>query len=278
MAEITAALVRELREATNVGMMECKRALVEAEGDKDKAVRILRERGVAIAVKKSSRAANQGVIASAVAAGAKSASLVEVNCETDFVAKNEQFQAFANELAGKALDTGEGLVDAVKDEVVEKITQIGENIVVRRSMKMDAEGVGAVFSYVHLGGKVAVLLELGCENDETTGSDVFTEVGKDLTMHVAACSPLCLKEDEVPADQVAAEREIFAKQVTGKPENIIEKIVDGKMRKYYAEVCLLLQGFVKEPKKSVTALLEEKGKQLGDTLSIRRYVRWQLGE
>ena len=278
MTEISAEMVKQLREATNVSMMECKRALVEAGGDMAKATKLLRERGMAVAAKKASRAANQGLLASAAAEGGKVLSLVEVNCETDFVARNAGFIAFVKTVAEAACQTDTSLAESVKDQVVAKVTELGENILVRRNLRYVLSGTGALASYIHLGGKVGVLVELGAGKDATTAQDAFKDLIKDLTLHIAACSPKCLAAAQVPAADVAAEREIYAKQVKDKPPQIIDKIVDGKMKKYYSEVCLLEQPFVKEAKQTVSALLAEKGKALGDTLTIRRFVRYQLGE
>jgi elongation factor Ts len=278
MVEITADVVRKLREATNVSMMECKRALVEAEGDMAKATKLLRERGIAVAAKKAARTANQGLLASVGAADGRVASLVEVNCETDFVARNATFAAFVKKLAAAACETDGSLADTVRDEVVAKIAEIGENIVVRRNLRYVLQGTGALGSYIHLGGKVGVLVEVAAEKDATARHETFLELVKDLTLHVAACAPHCLTPSDVPAAEIASEREIYAKQVKDKPPQIIDKIVDGKMKKFYSEVCLLEQPFVKEAKQSVAALLAEKGKALGDKLSVRRFVRWQLGE
>ena len=278
MADITAAMVQELREATNVGMMECKRALVESGGDKDKAIRLLRERGIAIAAKKASRTANQGLIAAANREG-KSAALVEVNCETDFVAKNEGFQKFVKGLAEKALGLEDGTIgEAAKVEVTAKVAEIGENIVAKRNVRYALQGSGLIVTYIHLAGKVGVMLELGCGKAETAANAMFQELAKELALHVTACSPKYLTRTEVAADVVTAEREIYAKQVTGKPANIVDKIVDGKIGKFYSQVCMVEQGFVKDPDTSVTKLLEVRGKELGDTLSIRRFVRYQVGE
>jgi elongation factor Ts len=278
MAEITAAMVQELREATNVGMMECKRALVEAGGDKDKAIRLLRERGMAIAAKKASRTANQGLIAAATRGG-KVGALVEVNCETDFVAKNEGFQKFVKALAEKSLDLADGTIgEAAKADVTAKVVEIGENIIAKRNVCFSVQGNGSVVTYIHLGGKVGVMLELGCGQAATVEKALFQDLAKELALHVTACSPRCLTRSEVSAEVITAEREIYAKQVTDKPAHMVEKIVDGKMGKFYAQVCMLEQGFVKDPDTSVTKLLDAKGKELGDTLSIRRFIRYQLGE
>lgn len=278
MAEITAKLVKQLRDATNVSMMECKNALVEAGGNIDEAMRILRERGMAVAAKKASRTANQGLVASARSEDGKTASLVEVNCETDFVARNATFIAFVDDLARHALQTDEKLGDTLKDEITQKVAEIGENIVVPRNTRMTVQGPGTVASYIHLNAKVGVLVEVGCEKEETAKAEAFGELARDLTLHVAACAPRFMTRDEVPEDEIAREREIFAKQAGDKPPQIVEKIVDGKVGKFFAEICLIEQGFVKEPKQSVTQLLEEKGKALSDTLTIRRFVRYQIGQ
>ncbi len=277
MTAITASLVNQLRQATNVSMMECKRALTDAGGDIDKAIRLLRERGVAMAAKKATRATNQGLVASFTTPDNRTASLVEVNCETDFVARNASFQSFVQTLAEKAAGTDAALSESVKDLVVAKVTEIGENISIRRNTRFVVQGTGRVGAYIHLGGKLGILVEVNCTKTETLGQDAFTTLIRDLTLHIAACKPQYLKPDEVPADVITSEREIYAKQVTGKPANVVEKIVDGKLRKYFEEICLLQQPFVKEPKQTITALLEACGKTVGDTLSIRRYTIYQLG-
>ena len=277
MADITAALVKQLRDATNVSMMECKKALVEAEGDMDGATRLLRERGVAVAAKRAGKETRQGVIASATSNDGTTMSLVEVNCETDFVARNEDFQAFVGELAVKACDVDDGLAELAKDELNDKIAAIGENLKISRHTRYAPQGTGRVGSYIHLGGKVGVLVELGCEKSETAAAPDFTELLRDLTLHVAASAPRYLVPDEVDADEIASERAIYAKQVENKPPQIVDKIVDGKMKKYFAEVCFVEQGFVKEPKQPIKDLLAEKGKVLDDTLTIRRFTRYQLG-
>jgi elongation factor Ts len=277
MADITATMVKELRNATNVSMMECKRALVEAEGDADKATKILRERGVAVAAKRSARVANQGIIASSSSEDGKTKSMVEVNCETDFVARNENFQNFVIEMADNALDTDEVMSEKYEDAITAKRVEVGENIVVRRNVRFIQQGTGAIGSYIHMGGKVGVLIEVTCENEATVEKDEFKTLVSDLTLHIAASAPQHLNKDEVPAETVAAEREIFVKQVEGKPEHIIDQIVNGKLEKFYSEICLVSQGFVKEPKQSITALLEATGKAVEDKLTISRFVRYQLG-
>lgn len=276
MAEITATQVKELRDATNVSMMECKKALQDAAGDMDKAAKLLRERGLAVGAKRAGKATNQGMIVAATAADG-TAALAEINCETDFVARNAEFQAFAKRTAEKACTTDGALSDMMKDDLGAQMAAMGENILVRRNLRFVPKGTGAVGTYIHMGGKVGVMVELGCEKQATVANETFKNLLLDLTLHVAACSPQYLNASEVPADVIASEREIYAKQVQGKPPQILEKIVDGKMRKFYSDVCFLDQLFVKEQKESISQLLAETGKKIGDTLTIRRYVRYQLG-
>ncbi len=277
MATITASLVKELRDATKVSMMECKKALQEADGDIDAAMKCLRERGMAVAAKKATRTANQGLISSCSTEDGNTLSLVEVNCETDFVTRNQTFIDFVKLVSEKALETDEELSVLMKDELTEKIAEIGENMKIKRNVRYMATGNNAVASYIHLGGKVGVLVELSCGKAETKDSPVFQELIKDITLHVAAMAPKYLNSESVDAEEIASERAIYAKQVEGKPENIIDKIVDGKMNKFFAEICLVNQGFVKEPKQSITELLAEVGKTLDDKIEIVRYVRFQLG-
>ena len=278
MSNISAALVKELRDETNLGMMDCKNALKEVGGDKDKAVILLRERGMAIAGKKASRTANEGLINAEVLDGGKTGVIIEVNCETDFVVKNEVFQNFVGELLESSKSVGDNeLAETAKDDVVAAIAEIGENIVVRRNTKFETSGPGTIASYIHLGGKVGVLLEVGCEKDETSSAAAFKEVVKDVTLHITASNPQYLNREEVPADVLQQEREIYAKQVEGKPAEIIGKIVDGKLEKFYGQSCLVEQPFVKDSDQSVTDLLTAAGKALGDNLSIRRFVRYQVG-
>lgn len=281
MAEISAKQVKELREATNVGMMECKRALQEADGDMQQAIKLLRERGVAIAGKKASRTAKDGLVSACVYEDGNKAVMIVVNCETDFVARNENFQAFVKTLLEKAKGAEDGaLAEVVKDEVTAKITEIGENLIVSRNVGYTLQGTGRLASYVHLGGKVGVLIEAACEKAETVDNEVFVELVKDLTLQIAAANPRYLSEADVPAELIDSEKDIYVKQMEqeGKPANIIEKIVGGKIKKFLSQICLVDQEFVKDSEWTISKLLAAKGKELGDTLTIRRFVRYQLGE
>lgn len=278
MVEISAMLVKELREETNVGMMECKKALVEAGGNKQEAIRILRERGLAIAGKKASRTAKEGQIAADIRQGGKLGALVEVNCETDFVARNEAFQEFLRRVVEKALTVTGDLAEAMKDELTERISKIGENIVIRRSVRYQVSQPGIVASYIHLGGKVGVLVEVGCDREGTEKLAPFRDLVKDITLHIAAAQPQYLSRHDVPAEVIKSESDIYAKQVENKPPPIVQKIVAGKLEKFYQQVCLLEQAFVKDPDISVAELLATRGKELAETLTIRRFTRYQVGE
>lgn len=275
---ITAAQVKELRQITNGPMMECKKALVEADGDIDKAIAILRQNGIVKAAKKAGRAANEGIIVADISDDGQRGALVQVNCETDFVSKNENFQAFVAEFGKRGHDYGDGeMADAVADELAIKIQEIGENIVVGGNTRYTVEGIGVIGSYIHLGGKVGVLVELGCGKAETCSSESTRQLGKDICMHIAALSPKALDRDGVPEEDVAAEKALYAKQVEGKPPEIIEKILGGKLNKFYSQNVLREQAFVKDPEKSIDELVAEIAKAQDDEIRIKRYVRYQAG-
>lgn len=275
---ITVKMIKELRDATSMGIDDCKKALEQSGGDFDAAVKSLREKGAAVAAKRASKEAKEGMVAANIAADAKSGALIEVNCETDFVTRNADFQAFVEELRGEALNfETDAMAEGVNQKVEDVMASIGEKIKFRRNVKWTVEGTGSVTSYIHMGGKVGVLLELGCEKEETVASPVYQELAKDLTLHVAAAAPEYLKRDEVPAELLDEEMDIARKQLEGKPENIMEGILKGKANKFYSQICFLEQGFVKEDKVSITDFIAEKAKELGDTISVQRYVRFQLG-
>lgn len=278
MAEISASLVKELREETGVGMMECKKALLEADGDKAKAVQLLRERGLAVASKKASRAVNCGVIAAQSSADGRSGVMIEINCETDFVARNDIFKSFVAEMVSKAHAIEGELAPAVVERLHATIQKTGENVVVRRNVKFVAQGPGLIATYVHLGSKLGVMVEIGCGDDAAAANPAVQEMARDLTLHLAACRPPYLDRTAVPQDVLASERAIYAKQVENKPANIVEKIVDGKIGKYFSTVCFIEQPFVKDGNVTITQLLAAKAKDAGGPLTVRRYVIWQLGE
>ncbi len=283
---ITTSMIKELRDATSLGIADCKKALEQTGGDFEAAIKILREKGAAVAAKRASKEANEGMVVANVAADGKSAAMIEVNCETDFVTRNEDFQAFVEELRLEALDYETGaMAEGVKEKVEAKMASTGEKILFRRNVKLAVEGNGAITSYIHMGGKVGVLLELGCEKAESAASPLFQELAKDLTLHVAAAAPQYLGREEVPASVVESEKEIYRNQMKAedeekgktRPAEMIEKILIGKVNKFFSQICFVEQGFVKDDKVPVRDLVAAKGKEMGDTLMIRRYVRFQLG-
>lgn len=275
---ITATQVKELRNATNVSMMQCKKALIETDGDIDAAIKILRERGQAVAAKRAGNAANEGIIEAIVAADAQTGTMLEVNCETDFVSRNADFQAFVTDLTVKSADFETNtMAEAYAEQLIQKTHEMGEKIAIRRNAKWAVDGTGAIASYVHMGGRVGVLVEIGCEKAETVENAAFADLAKDVTLHIAAAAPTYLTRDEVPADLLEDEMAIARVQLEGKPEKIMDGILKGKANKFYSQICLIEQGFVKEDKISIAQLLEQVGKKVGDTLTIKRYVRFQLG-
>ena len=278
MAEITAAAVGKLREMTSAGMMDCKRALTEAGGDLDKAVDILRKTGAASAAKKATRDAREGVIAQYIAPGGKAGVLVEVNCETDFVARNDSFRAFCDELAKKVAADANANLEADREAA---IGRIGENIKIARNARMEVSGHGSVAAYIHTGAKIGVLVEVGAGQAETAGRDEFKQLVRDITLQIAAGHPFAVSREEVSAEIIAKEREIAAQsdRLKGKPPQAMEKILQGVLEKFYQTYCLVDQGFVKQNSEvSVKEHVAQVGKQLGDELTIRRFVRFQVGE
>jgi elongation factor Ts len=271
---ITAAMVKELRERTGAGMMECKKALVDSNGDIEAAIEAMRKSGQAQAAKKAGRIAADGVVV--IALGEQQAAIVEVNCETDFVAKDASFAAFADQVAGRALELGATDVEALSAEPIEAggetsveqarqalIAKIGENIQVRRLVRFD-DVQGQLHSYRH-GVRIGVVVEM-------EGGDA--SLGKDIAMHIAASKPMCVSADDVPAEALAKEREIFRAQAlaSGKPEAIIDKITEGRVRKYLEEVTLLGQAFVKDQDTTVEKLLKQAGAR------VLRFARVEVGE
>lgn len=276
MAEITAATVARLREMTNAGMMDCKKALLEANGDLDAAVDILRKRGQATAAKKAGREAREGVIARFVTPDSRVGVLVEVNCETDFVARNDSFREFADEVARKLAADPKANLDA---ERVALVAQIRENIQVPRFVRMEVIGHGMVAAYIHTGAKVGVLVEVGATREGTLAQETFRQLVRDITLQIAAANPMTVSREQLPAAVLAKEREIAAEQVKNKPPQVVAKIVEGKLEKFYQTACLLDQGFVKKNSEiSVKEHLAAVAKELGDEITVRQFVRFQVGE
>ena len=288
MTQITAAMVKELREATGAGMMDTKNALTEAQGNMEEATKILRKKGLAAAGKKAGRVTAEGVVQAYVAGN--TGVLVEVNCETDFVGRNENFRNFATEVAkviaqSKAKSVAEllnekwpGSNETVSQKIAEMIGSIKENITVRRFAKYDAAPNAALGTYIHGGGKIGVMVELMAQ----TGSkpDKLNEVARDISMHVAAAEPRFLSRTDVTQKDLDTEREIArdAAAKSGKPENIVEKMVTGKMEKFYGEACLLEQPYIRDDKSTVTQYLDKQGKEAGCKYVVTRFTRFKLGE
>jgi elongation factor Ts len=279
MAEITVATINDLRQRTNAGMMDCKKALIETNGDADAAIKILREKGLAIQVKRADKESKEGIIKAIVAAEGNTIALAEVNTETDFVAKTDNFKNFVTAVTQKVMEKGENIGDSMKDELMTIISQTGENVKVRRTARYELSGTGKIESYIHMGGKVGVIVEVACGKPETTTHATFVELVHDLALQIAAAAPRYLVSEEVPADVVEAEKDIYRNQLAEqkKPANIIENILKGKIQKFYSDICLIHQPFVKEPKLSITDIVSACAKATGDTVTIKRFVRFQLG-
>jgi elongation factor Ts len=284
-AEISAQVVKDLRDKTGAPMMDCKKALTDANGDQARAFELLRERGLAKAAKRAGKETSEGTIALATGDGV--AALIELGCETDFVAKTPDFQALAVSLARAAVAANATTPDAVlaanvggakgSEVIAAAIGRIGENIQLKRVEKLAAPD-GVTGGYIHAGGKLGVMVALAT----SARGDAVNALAKDIAMHVAAAdpSPLAIDRDGVPKAILDKEAELFRNQALGegKPEKIVDRIVEGRIKKYYSEVCLLEQAFVKDPDKSVSSLLAEAGGKLGASIRVTAFVRFRLGE
>ena len=288
MANITAALVKELRERTQAGMMDCKKALMENDGDMDKAIDWLREKGLAQAAKKAGRIAAEGAVVQYITECGKVGAVVEVNCETDFVAKTDNFMNFANSVAKhvalanpadiESLNAQKFVDDeskTIEDMISDATVAIGEKISVRRFARYETTGL--VSSYIHMGGKVGVLVEL---NTTAGDNEAVKELAHDLCLQIAAAKPEAVRREEVNAENLEKEREIYRVKAleSGKPEKIVDKIVEGQIEKYYKEVCLLEQLFVKDGDKTIKGLVAEVAKAVGADIDVVRYARFERGE
>lgn len=285
--EITASMVKELREKSNAGMMDCKKALKETDGNMEKAIDVLREKGLSQASKKSGRIAAEGLTTAFISEDGKKGVVLEVNSETDFVAKNEEFKAFVAETAKIIIDKVPADIEALKatqylaegktvqDVLTEKIAKIGENMSVRR-FKVEEVSNGAVVGYIHAGGKISVIVALESEGDKSA----LEELGKDLAMQVAAMNPKYISRDDVDAEYIAHEKEILIHQALneGKPQNIVEKMVEGRLNKELKEVCLLEQAFVKDGDLTVSKVISNTAAKLGKEIKIAGVQRFEVGE
>ncbi|MDI9402041.1 MAG: translation elongation factor Ts [Limisphaerales bacterium] len=275
MAEITAALVGKLREMTSAGLMNCKKALTEAGGDLEKAVDILRKSGAATAAKRAARDANEGSIALAIKDGGKTAVLLEVNCETPLVPKNELFQQFCIQMAERYLENENPDVEADREAI---IARIGENIKIGRVVRWTAAEGAIINGYVHHDTRKGVIVEVAAEKSETLANPEIAILAKELSIQCVAFPPVATRREEVPADIVEREKTIAREQMAGKPENVIEGIVKGKLNKFFEGVCLVDQLFYKDQNVSCQAYADSIGKELEDKLTIRRFARLAVGE
>jgi elongation factor Ts len=275
MTEISASIVSKLREMTGAGLMNCKQALMETGGDIEKAVELLRKKGVATAAKKSMRDAREGIIAYYISPDSTVGVLIEVNCETDFVAKNEQFKAFAADAARRI--SADPKVDLEPDRV-QLVARTGENVRIQRFERWQVSGNGLIAAYIHTGSKIGVLVEVGAGKTDSVANEQFKELVKDITLQIAAASPLAVSRDGIDPKIIEKEKEIAREQVKNKPPQAIEKIVAGKIEKFYQTYCLLEQGFVKQPDISVKDHIAAVAKNIGDEITIRRFLRYQVGE
>lgn len=283
---ITASMVKELRDKTNAGMMDCKKALKETSGDIEKAIIYLREKGLLQAAKKSGRIASEGLTTALISADGKKGVVIEVNSETDFVAKNEEFKNFVTEAAQAVVDNSPKDLEALKavvlndgktvqETLTDKIAKIGENMSLRRFGEVKVEN-GVVVDYIHGGGKISVVVALESEGDTVA----LTDIGKDLAMQVAAMSPKYISIEDVDAEFLAQEKKILTAQALneGKPENIVEKMVEGRLNKQLKEICLLEQVFVKDTDLTVKKVISDTAKKLGSEIKVADVLRYEVGE
>ena len=274
--------LRKLREMTSAGMLDCKKALDEANGDIEKAANILREKGIVKAVKKMDREAKEGGIFSYISQDNKTAVLVELSCETDFVAKNDAFKELGSKLAQQIANASvidETIINAEKSDLVrESISKLGENMTIGRFEKFTVSNTGGVYSYVHHNSKIGVLVELSCKNTTTTSNDLLKELGRNIAMHTAAAAPTYLNPSEVSPEAINNEKEVQRKILLeeGKNDAVIDKIMEGKIKKYISEVTLLEQAYIREPKLSINDLLKDANTKLNDTITIVRFKRFAI--
>ncbi len=288
MAEINAALVVKLRKMSGQGMMDCKQALEETNGNLEEAMTLLRKKGLATLAKRADRETTEGKVICVSTPDGKEAAMATLCCETDFVAKSDAFLATADAIAGyllecKAQSGVENLLNTEKDGrklvdvITESVSKTGEKTEVGNYAKLSLKGPGHISTYVHFNGKIGVMVEYETSTQAVADNAQFQAIAKDIAMHVAAVNPMSLDKSGIAADVIERERSIAAEQVKGKPANIVDKIVDGKMNKFFAENCLLSQGFVKDEKVSVEKVLTDTAKAAGGTAKIKTFVRFAIG-
>ena len=279
--DITIAMIKELREATAAGMGACKEALQASNGDMKEAVKYLREKGLAVAAKRVDKESKEGIIAAAVAADGKSMALAEVNCETDFVAKTDAYKEFCAKAAQVALE-GKDVAETLKDDYQMLLTKTGENVKIRRTERYQLEGTGVLSSYIHMGGKIGVLVELATPCEKCAASAELAEAAHMVCLQIAANAPKYIKPEDVPQQEIDAELEIklnALKEQKGKlpPEQALVGIKKGMTAKFCTQICLLKQAYVADDKTTVEKYLDGVAKNLGDTLTVKRFTRFQLG-
>ena len=275
MAEVTVAQISKLRQQTSAGMMDCKKALIESDGDHEAAVDWLRKKGAVTAAKKSSRATSEGIISHQILPGAKAGILLEVNCETDFVGKNESFQNLCADFAQSLLEDPNADLEARRTTAV---AEVGENIVIKRHARLEVKGHGAIAAYIHHGAKVGVLVQVSTGKEATAENDDFKSLLRDITLQIAAASPEFVDRSSIDPALIAKEKEIAAEQFKDKPAQAIEKIVEGKLEKHFSTVCLVDQAFVKQGDLAVKDHIATTAKALDDTITVDAFLRYQVGE
>lgn len=288
MAEITASSVMKLRKISGQGMMDCKKALGEAEGDIDKALEILRKKGLATLAKRAGRTTSEGIVIGRVSEDGKTGVLVSLCCETDFVAKSTEFIAAGEVLADCAMvcEEGEGVENILESAIDGKkfgaylnelVSKTGEKTEVGDYSRYKLDGAGFITIYIHFNKKVGTMLQIDAGSQEVAGSEVLRQAAADVAMHITALNPLALDEKSIPAEVIEQEKAIYAEQVKNKPANIVEKIVAGKLKKFFSEKCLLSQAFVKDDSKTVGEVIRDAGKVAGGEAKVSRFVRFGIG-
>jgi elongation factor Ts len=288
MTEISASMVMELRKMSGQGMMDCKRALQEANGDIEQAMGILRKKGLATLAKRAERETSEGIVVCKTSEDGRVAAMATLCCETDFVAKSDDFVATAKTLADFALacPAEEGVENILEttadgkkfsDILTETVSKTGEKTQVGDFAKYQLEGPGLITTYIHFNEKVGTMVQIDTNDDQVAAADVLKRTASDIAMHITATKPMALDKDAINPGIIEKEKAIFAEQMKNKPANIIEKIVEGKMKKFFAENCLLQQEFVKDDSKTVEQVLSEAAKQAGGEATIKRYVRFEVG-
>ncbi len=280
---ISAQDVKALREKTGAGIMECKKSLAESNGDIDKAVKYLREKGLAEAKKRSGREVKEGIITVVYSSDGSEVVMVELNCETDFVSRTDKYTDFVQKTALAVLDEGtENLSEKVKTGVKEAIATFGENIILRKieRFKKSDESLSVLHSYIHLGGKVGVIIELKIDDEDVGKNEDFKEFINNVVLQIASMDPIAVSRDDVPADVVEDQKEVLSKQArdSGKPEKIIEKIVAGRLEKFFAQMCLLEQKYVKDSDLTVGKYLKQTEEKIKGKFNVERFARFKLGE